>query len=103
VKDANPFETENARRHSSYAAYRDGELVLLLEEGKPVTEQAKFVHGQLRSLILDSSNTVRSLWGRPWLHGQLEQMKCIEALSGSVTQQESRFLLLAKNNFSRTA
>jgi len=54
VKDANPFETENARRHSSYAAYRDGELVLLLEEGKPVTEQAKFVHGQLRSLILDS-------------------------------------------------
>lgn len=41
--------------HSNYTAFRDGRLVLLLEDEKPAARLAQFVHNQLRALILDTN------------------------------------------------
>ena len=50
---SNPFDSDIARAHSSYARYVDGELVLL-DETMQSSELAKFVHGQLRGLLSDA-------------------------------------------------
>lgn len=50
---SNPFDSDIARAHSSYARYVNGELVLI-DETRQTSDLAKFVHGQLRGLLTDA-------------------------------------------------
>jgi FPC/CPF motif-containing protein YcgG len=50
---ANPYSNDLARAHGSYSAYRNNNLVILSDGEKPASELAKFVHGQIRAMILD--------------------------------------------------
>jgi FPC/CPF motif-containing protein YcgG len=49
----NPFSDELARANSTYAAFRDGKLVRVLQPEQPVTPLAEFVHDSLRALVLN--------------------------------------------------
>ena len=53
MHQANPFDSEMARKNSSYSGFRDDKLVRLLEGNVDVSELASFVHGQFRSMVLD--------------------------------------------------
>jgi len=51
-KHCNPFSSVAARANSNYTAFRDGELVRLLD-GQPPSPHARMVHEAMRSLLGD--------------------------------------------------
>ncbi|MFN2459472.1 MAG: guanitoxin biosynthesis heme-dependent pre-guanitoxin N-hydroxylase GntA [Candidatus Velthaea sp.] len=50
----NPFESDAARKHSSYCGYHDGELVRLLEAA-PVPILARVANAAFRTFVLDDA------------------------------------------------
>jgi hypothetical protein len=53
MQSLNPFDDTLACEHSSYTAFRDGHLVHVLEQEKPIPALAEFVHSQVRALVLE--------------------------------------------------
>lgn len=51
---ANPFGCEEARTHSAYAAWRDGELVHPLEPGRSPSPLTRLTHDIFRAQVLDA-------------------------------------------------
>jgi uncharacterized protein len=52
-RQSNPFEGKKARAHSSYAAWRAGKLVNLLNARRQISPLAASVHAEFRELVLD--------------------------------------------------
>lgn len=86
MHQANPFDTEIGRKNSSYLAFRDDKLIRAMDGSADVSELARFVHGQFRSMVLDqrfSCLGARAAFnGGTYRFGMYEAMGSREATAG---------------------